>query len=129
MKKNNSNNSNKINNSKIWGGRFSSSSNQLMEEFNSSIQFDQKLYIEDIDGSIVFTQKCYLIKKLLLKKNFNQLKSGLNQIKKEIFNNEFVFSIELEDIHMNIETRLIEIIGEPGKKLHTARSRNDQVAN
>ena len=56
MKKNNSNNSNKINNSKIWGGRFSSSSNQLMEEFNSSIQFDQKLYIEDIDGSIVHAE-------------------------------------------------------------------------
>ena len=127
MKKMKKNNSNKINNSKIWGGRFSSSSNQLMEEFNSSIQFDQKLYIEDIDGSIVHAEMLSN-QKIITRKEFQSIKSGLNQIKKEIFNNEFVFSIELEDIHMNIETRLIEIVGEPGKKLHTARSRNDQVA-
>tara|TARA_B110000046_G_scaffold61301_1_gene68927 strand:- start:584 stop:955 length:372 start_codon:yes stop_codon:yes gene_type:complete len=122
MKKMKKNNSNKINNSKIWGGRFSSSSNQLMEEFNSSIQFDQKLYIEDIDGSIVHAEMLSN-QKIITKKEFQSIKSGLNQIKKEIFNNEFVFSIELEDIHMNIETRLIEIVGEPGKKLHTARSK------
>ena len=124
MKKNNSN---EINNSQIWGGRFSSSSNQLMEEFNASIQFDQKLYIEDIEGSIVHAEMLSN-QKIIAKKDFQLIKSGLSQIKKEIYNNEFVFSAKLEDIHMNIETRLIDIIGEPGKKLHTARSRNDQVA-
>jgi argininosuccinate lyase len=66
--------------------------------------------------------------KIITKKDYTLIKSGLNQIKKEITDNKFVFSIKLEDIHMNIETRLIDIIGESGKKLHTARSRNDQVA-
>ena len=124
MKKNNSS---KINSSQIWGGRFSSSSNQLMEEFNASIQFDQKLYLEDIEGSIVHAEMLSN-QKIIARKDFQLIQSGLNQIKKEIYNNDFVFSLKLEDIHMNIESRLIDIIGEPGKKLHTARSRNDQVA-
>jgi argininosuccinate lyase len=118
---------NKINNSKIWGGRFSSSSNELMEEFNASIQFDKKLYIEDIECSIVHAEMLSN-QKIITKQDYTLIKSGLNQIKKEIKNKKFVFSIKLEDIHMNIETRLVDIIGEPGKKLHTARSRNDQVA-
>ena len=117
----------KINNSKIWGGRFSSSSNELMEEFNASIQFDKKLYIEDIECSIVHAEMLSN-QKIITKKDYTLIKNGLNQIKKEITDNKFVFSIKLEDIHMNIETRLVDIIGEPGKKLHTARSRNDQVA-
>lgn len=117
----------KINNSKIWGGRFASSSNELMEEFNASIQFDKKLYIEDIECSIVHAEMLSN-QKIITKKDYTLIKSGLNQIKKEITDNKFVFSIKLEDIHMNIETRLIDIIGESGKKLHTARSRNDQVA-
>ncbi len=120
-------NTNKINNSKIWGGRFTSSSNELMEEFNASIQFDKKLYIEDIECSIVHAEMLSN-QKIITKKDYTLIKSGLNQIKKEITDNKFVFSIKLEDIHMNIETRLIDIIGESGKKLHTARSRNDQVA-
>ena len=118
---------NKKNNSKIWGGRFASSSNELMEEFNASIQFDKKLYIEDIECSIVHAEMLSN-QKIITKKDYTLIKSGLNQIKKEITDNKFVFSIKLEDIHMNIETRLIDIIGESGKKLHTARSRNDQVA-
>ena len=114
-------------NSKIWGGRFSSATNQLMEEFNSSIDFDKILYIEDIEGSIAHSEM--LAKQKIISKNDLELiLSGLKQIKLEISNNEFNFLLELEDIHMNIENRLIEIIGEAGKKLHTARSRNDQVA-
>ena len=112
---------------KMWGGRFSSSTSELMNEFNSSIQFDQILYLEDIEGSIAHSEM--LSKQNIISKNdFLSIRTGLEQIKKEISNNKFIFSTKLEDIHMNIENRLVEIIGETGKKLHTARSRNDQVA-
>ena len=114
-------------NNKFWGGRFSTSPSELMEEFNSSIQFDQILYIEDIEGSIAHSEMLSK-QNIISKKEFLSIKSGLEQIKKEISNNEFNFSTKLEDIHMNIENRLVEIIGDTGKKLHTARSRNDQVA-
>ena len=117
----------KKNNNKIWGGRFSASPSELMEEFNSSIQFDQILYVEDIEGSIAHSEMLSK-QNIISKKDFLSIKSGLEQIKKEISNNQFHFSSKLEDIHMNIESRLIEIIGDAGKKLHTARSRNDQVA-
>ena len=115
------------NNSKIWGGRFSSSSNKLMEEFNSSIQFDKKLYKQDIEASIVHAEMLCK-KKIISEKDFKLIKTGLNKIKTEISNNNFTFSIKLEDIHMNIENRLVDLIGDAGKKLHTGRSRNDQVA-
>ena len=115
------------NNSKIWGGRFSSNTSDLMEEFNSSIQFDKVLYAEDIEGSIAHSEMLSK-QKIISEKDFKLISSGLEQIKQEIMNNKFVFSTKLEDIHMNIENRLVEIIGEPGKKMHTARSRNDQVA-
>ena len=115
------------NNSKIWGGRFSSSSNKLMEEFNSSIQFDKKLYKQDIEASIVHAEMLYK-QKIISEKDFKLIKTGLNKIKTEISNNNFTISIKLEDIHMNIENRLVDLIGDAGKKLHTGRSRNDQVA-
>ena len=115
------------NNSKIWGGRFSSSSNKLMEEFNSSIQFDKKLYKQDIEASIVHAEMLCK-QKIISEKDFKLIKTGLNKIKTEISNNNFTFSIKLEDIHMNIENRLVDLIGDAGKKLHTGRSRNDQVA-
>ena len=115
------------NNSKIWGGRFSSSSNKLMEEFNSSIHFDKKLYKQDIEASIVHAEMLCK-QKIISEKDFKLIKTGLNKIKTEISNNNFTFSIELEDIHMNIENRLVDLIGDAGKKLHTGRSRNDQVA-
>jgi argininosuccinate lyase len=115
------------NNSKIWGGRFSSSSNKSMEEFNSSIQFDKKLYKQDIEASIVHAEMLYK-QKIISEKDFKLIKTGLNKIKTEISNNNFTFSIKLEDIHMNIENRLVDLIGDAGKKLHTGRSRNDQVA-
>ena len=117
----------KKNNNKIWGGRYSTSPSELMEEFNSSIQFDQILYVEDIEGSIAHSEMLSK-QNIISKKDFLSIKSGLEQIKKEISNNQFHFSSKLEDIHMNIESRLVEIIGDAGKKLHTARSRNDQVA-
>ena len=115
------------NNSKILGGRFSSSSNKSMEEFNSSIQFDKKLYKQDIEASIVHAEMLCK-QKIISEKDFKLIKTGLNKIKTEISNNNFTFSIKLEDIHMNIENRLVDLIGDAGKKLHTGRSRNDQVA-
>jgi len=115
------------NNSKIWGGRFSSSSNKSMEEFNSSVQFDKKLYKQDIQASIVHAEMLCK-QKIISEKDFKLIKTGLNKIKTEISNNNFTFSIKLEDIHMNIENRLVDLIGDAGKKLHTGRSRNDQVA-
>ena len=124
MKKNTSE---KQNNSKIWGGRFSTSTNELMEEFNSSIQFDKRLYNEDIEGSIVHAEMLCK-QEIISATDFKLIKSGLIKIKTEISNNNFNFSVKLEDIHMNIENRLVDLVGDPGKKLHTARSRNDQVA-
>ena len=120
-------NSSEKNVSNIWGGRFSSATDKIMEEFNSSIMFDQILYVEDIDGSLAHSEMLSR-QNIISKQDFELIKSGLNQIRTEISNNQFNFSLKLEDIHMNIENRLVEIIGEPGKKLHTARSRNDQVA-
>ena len=115
------------NNSKIWGGRFSSSSNKLMEEFNSSIQFDKKLYKQDIEASIVHAEMLCK-QKIISETDFKLIKKGLKKIKTEIANDNFTFSMKLEDIHMNIENRLVDLIGDAGKKLHTGRSRNDQVA-
>ena len=101
------------NNSKIWDGRFSSNTSDLMEEFNSSIQFDKILYAEDIEGSIAHSEMLSK-QKIISEEDFKLISSGLKQIKKEIMNNELIFSLKLEDIHMNIENRLVEIIGEPG---------------
>ena len=116
----------KTSKNKVWGGRYTDPTNKDMLAFNSSINFDKKLYSQDIKVSLVHAEMLAK-QKIILKKDFSEIKSGLLKIKKEIENDVFVFKNELEDIHMNIETRLIELIGEAGKKLHTARSRNDQV--
>ena len=112
--------------STIWGGRFEGVSSDNLIKFNSSVNFDKNLYAQDIEGSIAHAEMLSK-QKIILKKDFLEIKSGLLKIKKEIETNKFKFKMELEDIHMNIESRLIELIGESGKKLHTARSRNDQV--
>ena len=116
----------KTHQNKVWGGRFTDPTNKEMLIFNSSINFDKKLYMHDIEGSLAHAEMLAK-QKIILKKDFSEIKSGLLKIKKEIENDVFNFKNELEDIHMNIETRLIQLIGEAGKKLHTARSRNDQV--
>ena len=112
--------------STIWGGRFEGVSSDNLIKFNCSISFDKNLYAQDIEGSIAHAEMLSK-QKIILKKDFLEIKSGLLKIKKEIETNKFKFKMELEDIHMNIESRLIELIGDTGKKLHTARSRNDQV--
>ena len=113
--------------SSIWGGRFETKPSKVMEKINSSISFDKRLYKEDIIASVAHAKM--LVKQgIISNADGKKIISGLNKIEKEIKNNNFQFKNELEDIHMNIENRLKEIIGDAAGKLHTARSRNDQVA-
>lgn len=113
--------------SKLWAGRFTKSGAKLLDEFNASLPFDKKLYAEDIKGSIAHATM--LTKQgILTTEEALSIEKGLIQIKQEIEDDQFIFDIAHEDIHMSVETRLIDLIGEAGKKLHTARSRNDQVA-
>lgn len=112
---------------KPWGGRFKQESSSLLEEFNASINFDKKLYQEDILGSKIHAEMLCNIG-ILSYEEKNHIISGLNKVYQEIEDNEFLFKIQDEDIHMAIEKRLIQLIGNTAKKLHTARSRNDQVA-
>lgn len=112
---------------KPWSGRFKGDSSVLLEEFNASINFDKKLYKEDILGSKIHAEMLCNIGILTLAEK-NNIISGLNKIYQEIEDNDFVFKIQDEDIHMAVEKRLIQLIGESAKKLHTARSRNDQIA-
>ena len=113
--------------STIWGGRFAGGPSKLMEEINASITYDKNLYRQDIAGSIAHA-KMLADQKLLTIEDRDQIISGLRQIEQEIASGTFTFSEQLEDIHMNIETRLSELVGDPAKRLHMARSRNDQVA-
>ena len=112
---------------KLWSGRFSESTNKLVDNFTASMPFDWKLYKYDILGSIAHAGM--LAKTGIIKKaEAGRIVNGLKAIEKEIDAGKFKFSIEDEDIHMAVEKRLISLIGDTGKKLHTARSRNDQVA-
>jgi len=112
---------------KPWGGRFTAATNELVEEFTASIPYDWRLYPYDIAGSIAHASM--LAKTgIITKAEARKIIKGLDDIRREIASGSFSFKIELEDIHMNIENRLIEKIGPVGGKLHTARSRNDQIA-
>lgn len=115
------------NSNAMWGGRFSQSPDSLMETINVSIGFDQRLFAQDILGS---TAHCKMLvdQGILDTKAGDQIVNGLKKIKEEIEQGGFNFKNSLEDIHLNIEGRLTEIIGENAGRLHTARSRNDQVA-
>ena len=113
--------------SKPWSGRFTEKTDKLVEEFNASISFDKRLYKHDIMGSITHARMLAKVG-ILTKKEVDKIISGLKAIEKEIVAGKFRFTPDLEDIHMAIEKRLIEKIGPVGGKLHTARSRNDQVA-
>ena len=113
--------------SSIWGGRFSSGPSQLMQDINASIGYDKRLYRQDIAGSKAHASMLAAVK-IISNDDCQAIHGGLDQIASEIEAGDFVFSKALEDIHMNIESRLAELIGEPARRLHTARSRNDQVA-
>lgn len=112
---------------KMWGGRFASGPSEIMEEINASIGYDQRLYNQDIDGSLAHA-KMLGETGILTAADVKKISKGLEDIRREIKNGEFKFSRQLEDIHMNIEQRLRELIGDAAGRLHTARSRNDQVA-
>ena len=112
---------------KMWSGRFSAGASNLLDQFNASIMYDRKLYREDIEGSLAHA--AMLTKQgILTQDELTQIKSGLAQVKDEIESGEFEWKISDEDLHMGIEKRLTALIGDTGKKLHTARSRNDQIA-
>jgi len=111
---------------KMWGGRFSSGPSELMEKINASIDFDKKLYAQDIRASKVHATMLGR-QEIISKDDVDAICNGLDQVLAEIEAGEFQFSSALEDIHMNVESRLSEIIGAPAGRLHTARSRNDQV--
>ena len=111
----------------MWGGRFASGPDAIMESINASIDFDKRMAVQDIAGSIAHS--AMLAKQnIITETDAEAIKEGLLIILSEIENGTFEYSKALEDIHMNIESRLKEIIGEPAGRLHTGRSRNDQVA-
>ncbi|CAM1639730.1 Fumarate lyase [Bartonella apis] len=111
----------------MWGGRFASGPAAIMEEINASIGFDKKLYKEDIKGSSAHAAML-AAQGIISAADYDEIEKGLKTILAEIESGKFVFSRKLEDIHMNIEARLAELIGPAAGRLHTARSRNDQVA-
>ena len=111
----------------MWGGRFTKAEEKNALDFNASISYDCRMYREDIAGSIAHA-KMLAAHGIISKEDQEKITKGLLSIKKEIDEGTFPFSIELEDIHMNIEKRLTEKIGDAGARLHTARSRNDQCA-
>ncbi|QWV96966.1 argininosuccinate lyase [Geomonas nitrogeniifigens] len=112
---------------KLWGGRFTQPTDKFVEEFTASINFDKRLYHQDIRGSIAHATM--LGKQGIIPvKDVEEIVHGLREILDKIEAGNFDFSVSLEDIHMNIEARLSEKIGDAGKRLHTGRSRNDQVA-
>ncbi len=112
---------------KLWGGRFTKSAEEWVDEFGASISFDQQLVIEDLEGSIAHVtmlSKCGIISP----EEGELIKNGLLELKEDAKQNKIPFSVKLEDIHLNLESLLTEKIGPVGGKLHTGRSRNDQVA-
>ena len=111
----------------LWGGRFNEPTDEFVKIFGASVAFDKTLALYDIEGSIAHATML-MEAKVLTSDELKKILKGLEQVKQEIVSGEFTWSIDLEDVHMNIESRLTEICGEPGKKLHTGRSRNDQVA-
>ena len=114
------------NNTAIWGSRIKKDASNLFQKVGNSIDIDKKLFQEDILGSIVHVEMLFR-QKIISFKIKNKIIFGLNKIEKEILKNKFEYNRKYEDIHMNIEKRLFQIIGEEAGYVHTARSRNDQV--
>ncbi len=112
---------------KLWGGRFTEPTDAFVEAFTASVQFDQRMYRQDIEGSRAHARMLTKVG-VLTEDDLNNLLKGLDQVEQEIAEGRFEWSIAREDVHMNIEARLTELIGDAGKRLHTGRSRNDQVA-
>jgi len=112
---------------KPWGGRFTAATNEFVEQYTASIDFDKRLYRHDIAGSKAHAQMLAHVG-VLTESEANKIIAGLSDIEADVERGDFAWSVALEDVHMNIEARLTDRIGAVGKKLHTGRSRNDQVA-
>ena len=112
---------------KLWGGRFQKTAEQWVDEFGASISFDQKLVLEDLQGSMAHVQMLSACK-ILPAQDAELILSGLQTLQQKAQNGELEYSVSNEDIHLNLEKLLIDEIGPVGGKLHTGRSRNDQVA-
>ena len=113
--------------SKLWGGRFTKSAEEWVDEFGASISFDQELVLEDLQGSlahVTMLKEC----NILPEEDAEQIIAGLKGLQEKAEKGELAFKVEMEDIHLNLESMLIDAIGPVGGKLHTGRSRNDQVA-
>jgi len=110
-----------------WGGRFSEQTDAFVEQFTASVNFDQRMYRQDIDGSRAHARMLHRIS-VLDDGDLDAILGGLDKVEEEITAGDFSWSVAREDVHMNIEARLTELIGDAGKRLHTGRSRNDQVA-
>ena len=111
----------------MWGGRFRDGPSAVMEEINPSTDFDRRFYAQDIAGSRAHTEML-AARGLISREDAGQIARGLDQVRREIEDGRFAFSRSLEDIHMNVESRLAELVGDAAGRMHTARSRNDQVA-
>ncbi len=112
---------------KTWGGRFSEATDEFVQQFTASVDFDQRLAAFDIEGSIAHATMLERIG-VLSEKECKAIVDGLSDIREQIARGDFHWAVQLEDVHMNVEARLTDRIGDAGKKLHTGRSRNDQVA-
>ena len=112
---------------KLWGGRFAEGTDALVEAFSESVSFDQRLWRQDIAGSTAHARMLGKVG-VLKADDVEAIVNGLASIRAEIEAGRFAWQVALEDVHMNIESRLTAMIGDAGKRLHTARSRNDQVA-
>jgi argininosuccinate lyase len=110
-----------------WSGRFAEPVAELVRRYTASVGFDHKLAMFDIQGSLAHAQMLAACE-IISVQDLNDIKRGLGQIENEIISGEFVWSLDLEDVHLNIEKRLTTLVGDAGKRLHTGRSRNDQVA-
>ena len=119
--------SNNKDQNKLWGGRFAEATDAFVQRFTASIDFDRRLFQQDIDGSVAHA-KMLAKAGILTVDDVSQILDGLESIRQDIIDDKFEWSIALEDVHMNIEAALTSRIGDVGKKLHTGRSRNDQVA-
>jgi argininosuccinate lyase len=110
-----------------WSARFSEPVSELVKRYTASVDFDQRLALFDIEGSLAHAEMLHAVG-ILSQTDLTAIQEGMRQIRQEIERGEFNWSLDLEDVHLNIEKRLTEMIGDAGKRLHTARSRNDQVA-
>ena len=111
----------------MWGGRYKLGPSEIMEKINASIGFDKRLYAQDIAGSLAHAEML-VARGILTARDGAAIKRGLKQVQREIESGRFKFSTKLEDIHFNVEARLTDLIGPAGGRLHTGRSRNDQIA-